>query len=482
MGVLKDCEPKKVFEFFEYLSSVPHGSGNTKAISDLCVRFAQERGLRVLQDAVNNIVIYKPASAGFELAEPIILQGHLDMVCAKTADCTVDMKTQPVRLKTDGEWIWAEKTSLGGDNLVAIALVLAILDDNTLQHPALEAVFTVDEETGMDGAKALNPSVLSGRKLINIDSEEEGVVTVGCAGGVRMNCVLPVRRETIDADAAYFTADISGLLGGHSGADIDKGRASSHQLMSRFLYRISSEMQIRLCAMDGGTLDNVIPNHTQATFAVPKGREASVQTLAAQYQQIFSQEYAAADPGVCLTLTDAAAQSAVCEADSKKTIQTLLLSPYGVQEMSMDLPGLVQTSLNMGPLHLGETELRFSYALRSSIASQKQMLVERVTALIDCMGGKAETVSPYPGWAYRKDSPLRDLFCEIYREQTGKQAAVFATHGGLECGLFCDKIPKLDCISVGPDMKDIHSVHERLHVASTARLYKIVCEMLKRSK
>ena len=482
MGVLSNCKPEKVFEFFEYLSSVPHGSGNTKAVSDLCVKFAQERGLSYHQDSINNVVIFKDASAGYAQAEPVILQGHLDMVCAKTEDCSIDMAKEPICLKTDGEWVWAEKTSLGGDDLVAAAIALAILDDDTLPHPRLEAVFTVDEETGMDGAIGLDTSLLRGRKLVNIDSEEQGVVTAGCAGGVSVYGALPAKWEPVGEGNAVFTADISGLLGGHSGVDIDKGRASSNQLMTRFLYVVMQETPLRLCSLDGGTMDNVIPLHTQATFCVPQEEAETVRKLAAQYQKDFALEYAAADPGVCLSLTGAAAESAVCAEDSETMLLTLLLAPQGVQEMSMDIPGLVQTSLNQGPLHLEKDGLHLHFLIRSSFASQKKMLAERVKALISRMGGSAEEAGDYPCWTFRRESALRDLFCEVFREQTGKEAIVSATHGGLECGILCDKIPDLDCISVGPDLRDIHSVHERLNVPSTARLYSVICEMLKRSK
>lgn len=482
MGILSCCEPQIVFDYFEYLSSVPHGSGNTKAVSDLCVRFAEEHGLKVTQDAVNNVVIFKPASKGYEQAEPIILQGHLDMVCAKTADCPMDMEREPIQLATDGEWIWAKNTSLGGDDIVAGAIMLSILADDTLPHPALEAVFTVDEETNMGGASALDLSQLKGRRLLNLDSEEEGVVTSGCAGGVCVYGTIPARWELIGDGWTVLSADISGLLGGHSGVDIDKGHASSNQLMSRFLYAVLQKMPLRLCALDGGTMENVIPLHTQATFCVPQEKAEAVRELAEQYQTFFAREYAAADPGVCLTLTDGAAEDAVCAADSETMVLSLLLAPQGVQEMSMDIPGLVQTSVNQGPLHLQQESLHLHFLIRSSFESQKKMVAGRVAALISRMGGCAEQAGDYPCWTYRRESDLRTLFCEVFHEQTGKEAVVSATHGGLECGLFCDGIPNLDCISVGPEIRDIHSVHERLNVKSTAELYKIVCEMLRRCR
>ncbi len=424
MAALNGLKPEKVFEYFEKLCSVPHGSGNTKIISDLCVGFAKELGLRYRQEACNNLIIWKDGSVGYEQSEPIILQGHIDMVCAKTDECAKDMAAEGLDLRTDGEWVWADQTSLGGDNGIAVAMILAILADDTLPHPPLEAVFTVDEEVGMDGAFALDCSDLKGKKLLNLDSEEEGIFTVSCAGGMRADCTLPGKREPLGGESCYAVT-LSGLQGGHSGGDIDKGRGSANALMGRVLYSAMDQLPgLRLAAIQGGRFDNVICSRCDAVIAVPAGKEA----------------------------------------------------------MNVDFPGLVQTSLNLGVMHLTEDGLHFSYSIRSCIASQKAMLAQRVHAIVEFAGGTVSERGNYPGWQYERDSKLRELVLGVYRDLTGAEAKLEATHGGLECGLFIEKIPGLDAISLGPELHDVHSVRERLSVPSTERVYELVCEVLRRSR
>ncbi len=483
MGILSKLKPAKVFENFELLSSVPHGSGNTKQISDICVDFARQRGLEYYQDQLNNVVIIKPATAGYENSEPVIMQGHLDMVCTKDDDCDIDMATEGIRLTVDGDWVRALGTSLGGDNAIAVAMIMAVLDSTELEHPRIEAVFTVDEETGMDGAMGLDVSHLRGKMMLNLDSEEDGVLTCGCAGGARVDCSLPAHREALPDGYICRKAVISGLKGGHSGVDIDKGHASSNQLMGRLLYNLSLSTDLRLCEMWGGKLDNVIPLYTEAVIAFPEADLCKIEALTKELEGKFKFEYSTADPDLTLTFTETAkTDDAVCTEDTNTMLLTLLIVPYGVEAMSMDIPGLVQTSLNMGVLKLREDGLRFSFATRSSILSEKQMLIQRLEAILTRMGGVATVRSSYPGWAYRKDSVLRDTIAAAYKDQSGKDAIISATHGGLECGMFIEKIPGLDCVSIGPDLREVHSTRERLSISSTARLWELVCEVLRRLK
>lgn len=482
MNILKNAKPKKVFEYFELLSSVPHGSGNTKQISDLCKDFAEKRGLSYIQDSLNNIIIFKNASKGYEKVEPVILQGHLDMVCARDSDCPIDMDKDGLILETDGEWVWAKGTSLGGDNAIAVAVIMAILDDDTLLHPPIEAVFTVDEETGMDGAAGLDMSVLRGRRLINLDSEEEGIFTVGCAGGARVNCSLPCEREEL-SDCKYFSIEIGGLMGGHSGVEIDKCRGSSNRLMGRMLFDISRAIDICLCSIEGGKLDNVIPKHTTAKIAVPSKKEAEFISLIEKYDNIYKNEFATSDRGVFVSARISNPSTpAVTAADTKKLLTVLYILPYHVQEMSADIKGLVQTSLNMGVLKLSENALEFSFAVRSSVTSQKEELIQRIIAVVEFAGGKASVHGDYPSWQYAKVSPLRDTVLDSYKALTGNDGQVIAIHAGLECGLFIERIPGLDCISFGPDLRDVHSTRERLSIPSTARMYELVCHILKNLK
>lgn len=481
MSVLKNAKPERVFHYFELLSSVPHGSGNTGPISDLCVAFAKEKGLRYYKDSLNNVVIYKDAARGYEHCSPVILQGHLDMVIATDDSCTIDPEKEGLVLDTDGEWIWAKGTSLGADNAVAVAVIMAVLEDDSLLSPPIEAVLTVDEETGMDGAAGLDMTVLSGKRLINLDSEEEGVFCAGCAGGTRVNCTLDCSREEL-SDYSYYNVSISGLAGGHSGVEIDKCRGSSNRLMGRMLSHVAERVALRLCSLEGGRLDNVIPRETVATVAVPTADEQAFLEMIEKYDAIYKSELATSDPGVFVKAEKTDKTAAVTREDTKKLLTVLYILPYHVQEMSADVAGLVQTSLNLGVLKLCENELKFSFAVRSSVASQKEELVRRVRTVVEFAGGKSECHGDYPGWQYAPVSPLRDTVLEAYKKLSGKDGEVVAIHAGLECGLFIEKIEGLDCISFGPDLRDVHSVRERLNIPSTERMYQLVCEILKNIK
>lgn len=482
MAVLSGLKPQKVFEYFEKLCAVPHGSHNTKQISDLCVSFAQELGLRWRQDAANNVVIWKDASPGYEDAAPMILQGHIDMVCVKTEDNPKDMAKEGIDLVTDGEWIWADRTTLGGDNGIAVAMILAILADDALPHPPLEAVFTVDEEVGMDGAFALDCSDLKGKKLLNLDSEEEGVFTVSCAGGVRLDCFLAGEASSLDGETGYAIT-LDGLLGGHSGADIHKGRASANQVMGRVLYSAMERIPgLRLADLRGGMFDNVICSKNQAKVAVPADRAGELETFLQEFDAVLKNEYAGCDDGITLTWERTALNSALSHKITFRMLQVLLALPQGVQAMNVDFPGLVQTSLNLGVMNMEEDGLHFSISVRSCIASQKAMMVQKVRAILISARGTVSERSDYPGWQYVRESVLREDVLAAYRTVSGKEGTIEATHGGLECGLFIEKIPGLDAVSVGPELHDVHSVQERLNVASTQRVYEMTCELLRRSK
>lgn len=481
MNVLSALEPADVFGYFEQLCAVPHGSGNTRIISDLCAGFARDLGLRYRQDEANNLVIWKDASPGYEGAEPIILQGHMDMVCAKTEDCPKDMAAEGLDLMTDGEWVWAKNTTLGGDNCIAVAMILAILADSTLPHPPIEAVFTTDEETGMGGAFALDCSDLKGKRLLNLDSEEEGVFTVSCAGGARLDCLLPGTAEEAGGLTGYEIT-LEGLQGGHSGADIDKGRASANQLMGRVLYSAMERIPgLRLADIRGGVFDNVICSKCTALAAVPGEKAEEFEAFIRSFDAVLKNEYAASDAGVSLTCRRAAVERAMSAGTTSCMLHTLLALPQGVQAMSMDFPGLVQTSLNLGVMGMEADGLHASFSVRSCIASQKEMLIQRVRAIVEFAGGSVTERSSYPGWQYAKESSFREMVLDAYRTVTGKEPVIAATHGGLECGLFIEKIPGLDALSMGPELHDVHSVRERLSVPSTQRVYRLVCQILKQS-
>lgn len=482
MAVLSALEPKNVFAYFEKLCSVPHGSGNTKQISDLCISFAKELGLACRQDAANNVIIWKPASPGYENAAPVILQGHMDMVCAKEEGCAKDMAAEGLDLQTDGEWVWANQTSLGADNCIAVAIALAILADNALPHPPLEAIFTTEEETGMDGAKALDCSDLKGRQFLNLDSEGEGVFTVSCAGGLRADCTLPGSLEPVDSGAAGFAVTISGLKGGHSGGEIHKGRGSANQLMVRTLFSAMERIPgLRLADIQGGQFDNVICTQNEAKVSVPSEKAAKFTAFIHEFNGILRNEYTGCDDGVTLTCAPAAVEQALPAKTTSDILHTLLALPQGVLAMSADFPDLVQTSLNFGMISLNSVGLQFTFSVRSSMESQKEMVLQRIRATVEFGGGTVSVRSSYPSWQFVRDSAMRDRLVAVYHSLTGKEAVVQGIHGGLECGLFVEKMPGLDAVSFGPEMHDIHSPQERLSVASTHRTYALVCEFLKQS-
>lgn len=479
MAILAGLQPERVFHWFEELCRIPHGSGNTKAISDYLVRFARDRGLAVRQDEWNNVVIKKPASAGYEAAAPVLLQGHMDMVCEKEPDCKKDMAAEGLELAVEGDTVYAKGTTLGGDDGIAVAMALAILDDPVLPHPRLEVLLTADEEIGMLGAEGLDASDLQGRQLLNLDSESEGIFTVGCAGGNRTHCILPLRREPYEG--GVWRLSVSGLRGGHSGECIDRGRGNASMLLGRLLGEIAGQTELRLILARGGLKDNAIPAQAEAQVAVPAGMELA--GLAAAFEAQLRREYRAADPGVIVTAVPCEpAFLPMDEAGTARCLCFLTCAPNGIQEMSQDVPGLPQTSLNLGILTTREDAMEASFCLRSSVASQKEMMRRRLESLTAVLGGRTEVSGDYPAWEYRADSALRGRMVEVYRDQYGAEPRIEVIHAGLECGLLSGKLPGLDCVSIGPDLEDIHTPRERMSIPSVQRIWAFVTEVLRRSK
>ena len=477
MAVLENLEPKRVFGFFEAMCAIPHGSGNTQAISDWLVAFAKERKLEVHQDQLGNVIIIKEGTPGYENAQPVILQGHMDMVCEKAADCTKDMTREGLDLAVEGDTVYARGTTLGGDDGIAVAMALAVLDDPELQHPRIEAVFTVDEEIGLLGAADIDVSPLKGRRMLNVDSEVEGVFTVSCAGGNLTKCTLPLTRTPFNG--SLLTLKVDGLKGGHSGVEIDKGRGNSNTLMGRVLYAVSQETELRLISVQGGMKDNAIPLETAALVAVQDAE--AVRKVCERMDRALKNEYRVTDPKVSVTAALGEAQAIPLDEDSTKRVLCMLTcAPNGIQAMSADIAGLVQTSLNLGVLASSEDKLEASFCVRSSVGSQKEMLVDRLRCLTAQLGGKTEVFGDYPGWEYRQDSALRDQMVEVYTQQYGHEPKVEAIHAGLECGMFADKLPGLDCASFGPDLTDIHTCREKMHISSVQRVWAMVVELLRR--
>ncbi len=480
--ILDGLEPRSVFRFFEEICAIPHGSGNTKGVSDYCVRFAAARGLEHIQDELGNVVIIAPAAPGYEAAPPIIVQGHLDMVCAVAPGCEKDMAREGLDLFVEGDLIGARGTSLGGDDGAAVAMILALLDDPSLPRPRLEAVFTVDEETGMFGAQGLDVSPLRGRTMLNLDSEEEGVFTVSCAGGARAYLQWTLPCEPVAAQPLRMR--VEGLQGGHSGVEIDKGRGNANLLMGRLLRTLRETAPIRLVSLGGGTADNAIPSACDAEIAAAPEDAMALLDAADRLCEVYRKEYAVTDPGVRIRaeMRPTEKLNALGEADTERLLNALALLPNGIQAMSADLPGLPETSLNLGMLRLDGGAAEMTFSVRSSVASRKQEVLARLRCAAAVFGAEFEVSGEYPAWEYRADSPLRERMLRIYERMFGTQPQVLAIHGGLECGLLAEKLPGLDCVSVGPEMLGIHSPAERMSISSMERTWRFVREILKESR
>ena len=476
--MLENLKPEKVFKYFEQLSKIPRGSGNTKAASDWLVEFAKEKNLEYYQDELNNVIIIKPATAGYENAEPVIIQGHIDMVCEKLSDCDKDMEKEGVDLIVDGDIITADGTTLGADNGIAVAMALALLDSDDLSHPRLECVFTVDEETGLYGAAFIDVSPLKAKKLINIDSEDEGVFTVSCAGGNVTKCILHVERESFKGEALKIK--ISGLTGGHSGIEIDKGRGNSNILMGRLLYELSKKADMRVVSVNGGLKSNAIPVETVAQIIV-NDKNICAETVKSM-NEIFSVEYRSTEKNIEISVEDNNIEEALNKESTKKIICMLNCIPDGVVSMSMEIDGLVQTSLNLGIFTTTDKTVTAELCVRSSVDSQREMLSERLGCLMKTIGGKTEVEGEYPGWDYMEESSLRKLMVEVFKEQYGYEPKIEAIHAGLECGMFAGKIRGLDCISIGPDLRDVHTPREKMYISSVERVWAMLTETLKRMK
>ena len=476
--VLAGLEPAVVFDWFAQISAIPRGSGHTAAISQFCMDFAQARGLVCSRDRTNSVIIRKPASPGYEDHPKVILQGHLDMVWEKDADCDLDFHREGLRLAVDGECVRARGTTLGGDNGIAIAYALALLDDPSAAHPPLEVLLTADEETDMAGAEGLDPAQLRGRLLLNLDSDEEGVLTVGCAGGRTATIALPY--DTAPAAGNLYRLRVSGLLGGHSGTDIDKGRANAIILLGQALRLLDHLTPLRLAQLRGGGKDNVIPREAEALFVAPADKEQSIAAAAQAYAEELREAYPV-ETGLCVTcVPDNTGVAEIWDRPSTSRFLRLMTEvPNGVQSYSRSLEGLVETSLNLGILRVAGDAVKLTFSIRSSMERDKRYLAAVLQGIAQQSGGLYFDLGDYPAWEYREMSPLRDTAVAVYRQQYGKEPQVVSIHAGLECGILSQKLPGLDCISFGPDLYDIHSTQERMSIPSVRRTWDYLLALLR---
>lgn len=478
MAVLENIEPKRVFHYFEEICNIPHPSYHEEQISNYLVNFAKEHGLEYYQDDLFNVIMIKEAAKGYENVDPIIIQGHMDMVAEKEDSCTKDMLTEGLDLEIVDGFVTAKGTTLGGDDGSAVAIALALLEDKELKAPRLEVIITVCEEVGMEGAAGIDVSMLKGNKLLNLDSEDEGIFTVGCAGGCRVDIDYPVKKE--EFTGKKIEIEICECEGGHSGMEIINGRANASHLLNRLLVTASDVADIRLNTYIGGTKDNAIPRSTSAIILVDADDCQQVADAILDEATAISNEYAITDPNMDITVTDGepATLSVVSVEDTFTIIGMINALPDGIQTMSHDIEGLVETSLNLGILLLEEEKMHLGMALRSAVESAKQALIRKVQFVAVSFGAETSTHGVYPAWEYKRDSQFRDTMIKIHEEMFGQSPVVETIHAGLECGLLGSKIANLDAVSVGPQMYDIHTPKERLSIESTQRMYDFVKRVL----
>ena len=471
---LAGLQPEIVFGYFEQLCSMPHGSGNEKQISDYCVSFAREHGLRYIQDELNNVILFKDGSAGYEDHPPLILQAHLDMVCQIDEGSGIDMETTPVDVTHDGTHVYAKRTSLGADDCAGVALALAVLADDTIAHPPIEAVFTVWEEAGMAGARGIDLSMLKGKRLLNLDTFREGVFTAGCAGSARVNLRFPVTRQSKTANILEIV--LNDLRGGHSGSMIKYNHANADKTMAALLQQLDP---VELVSLSGGMSGNAIPRSCTAVVAVPEGETTRVKEVCAQMLQQLKKD---GEEEATLNVTEqGTAQVEVLSREETQRLVSYVLSlPNGLQTWDPKFEELPRTSLNLGIMELQGNELYTLHHCRSSLNAEKHAIMDKLKELVTAGGGTYSDTGVYSAWEYRDQSEFRDLMAQLFREEYGWEPSVVMIHAGLECGVFSDKIPGLDCVSTGPNAQGCQTNKEKLEIASMAKFWEYLKKLLEK--
>lgn len=477
--MLEQIDYKTIFHYFEEISKVPRGSYHNEKISDYLVQFAKERGIAYRQEKCGNVIFWKPASPDCRSGKTVMMQGHMDMVCV-CEDDSHDFKTEGLNLQIQGDWLEAEKTTLGGDDGIALAYILAVFADDTLTHPALEAVITVDEEVGMEGASALDASGLKADYLINIDNEEEGVLLVSCAGGASVDVFV---EETLEKRSGTpVEICLSGLCGGHSGTEIDKHPANASILLGRLLQGVQDDIYLK--TITGGDKDNVITAKATATILCTRDASVVCERLQQRKEQLC-QEFVAAEPDLTIEVVpgEEKEMEVFSSCFTKQLLDYLNLTITGVQVMSAQVPGMVESSLNLGIVKTELGKIHLAYSVRSQKETYKDYMISQIRALVSHIfvgETKAEAVvrGEYPAWDYKEDSVLREVMTSCYEKRFGEDPRVEGIHAGLECGILLQKLPNLDIVSMGPEIRDIHTVKERLSISSAKRNYDYLLDVL----
>ncbi len=480
MSIL-NLEPQRLWKEFNEICKIPHPSKKEERMIAYLQNYGKNLGLETKTDAAGNVLICKPATPGYENKPKVILQSHMDMVCEKNNDTEHNFDTDPITPIIDGEWVRANGTTLGADNGIGVAAELAILASNDLQHPALECLFTVDEETGLTGAFAIDPKLLQGDILINLDSEDDGEFFIGCAGGIDTTVTFDYKNLDMPNGLFYFDITVSGLKGGHSGGDIHLNRANANKILTRFLWKTMQETELKISTISGGNLRNAIAREASATGAVPMSYK---ETLCAELNKFITdmeEEFAVPEAGIKIDLNSCDKPEYMIDEDTtRRLIYSLHACPHGVIKMSDDMPGLVETSTNLAAIKMIENnQILVTTSQRSSTASSKLDIARTVESVFELAGANTSHGDGYPGWKPNPKSPIANVFSKSFEDLFGQKAKILAIHAGLECGLFLEKYPHLDMVSVGPTMKDVHSPDERLNIADTKRFWNLLIHVLK---
>ena len=485
MKKIENVKFDRIFYHFEQISKIPRGSGNEKAISDYLLDFGKSLGLECIQDAALNIIIKKPASIGYENAPAVIIQGHMDMVCEKNSDKEHDFEKDPINLVVKGDYIYADRTTLGADDGIAVAYAMTLLEDNTIEHPAIEVLLTTDEEAGMSGAMALQPHYINGKIVLNLDSEEEGKLLVSCAGGIRTKSILPIEWIDKKNDTIAYNLVIRGLKGGHSGMEIHLGRGNSNKLMGRLLKNIDKELDFNLVSLNGGSKNNAIPRESSSIITISQKDERKLLDIKRKVCEELKNEFSKKDPNLRVHLLEVeeSIDKVFSDDSTKKAVDLLYMYPNGVNTVSSDIQGLTESSTNLGVVTTLENSIEYDSAARSSVSSLKDEIVTRSKCITEILGGKLVTESSYPEWPYKTDSKIREVCKDVYERMYEKTPEIVAIHAGVECGLFKEKLGNdVDMISFGPDIIDIHTPNEHISISSVERCYEYLLEVLKEIK
>jgi len=476
---LSNYEPKRVFHHFEAISQIPRGSGNEKAVSDFIAAFAKKLGLKHVQDASHNLVIYKDGTPGYENAEPVILQGHLDMVCEKNAGTVHDFLKDPIKLYVDGDYVKARGTTLGADNGIAVAYCMALLEADGLSHPPLEVVLTSDEEAGMSGAMNLDGDLLKGRRMVNLDSGKVGVFTAGSASATTAEYMLPAEWETPKGALEAYTVTVKELHGGHSGEDITKERGNANRILGIALDMLNKAGGIRIANVSGGMKVNAIPREAKALITINPTDKEKLQTAFEKCAVTLALFYRAADPGLVIAFEPGTPVKKVLSGPcGDKLIASLLLLPWGVQAMSKDIEDLVAASCNIGVLETLADTVKITCMPRGASSEYNAHTEDKISALAKLTGAETKFVDRSPAWPYNPDSEIVKKFTSYYEKLHGVAPKIIAMHGGLECGIFAEKLPGLDIVAMGPDMYDLHTPEERVSISSTEVMWEFLCGVL----